>query len=343
MKYRTKAGQQRKPKIGDHGPMTCDQARAIARDWYMAVRGGVDPSLERTSSRSGETIADLCERYHQDHSVAHKKPTSVTEEKRMMDKILIPKFGAKKVADVGRPDILKLHRSLDQTPITANRILSLLSHMMTMAVKWGLRPEGVNPCRGIPKFKEEPKERFLSPEEVGRLFAVLNVMGAGDPVMAALFKLLVLTGARKGELLNLRWVDVDLANRRLNLPDSKTGRKIVLLSDAAVAVVAGIPMMNGNPFVFPGRVDGCSLVSVKQAWDRIRKKANIADARIHDLRHTFASIGVQDGTTLYEMGKLLGHRSLSTTARYAHLADKNLTDAVDRIAHRVTQAPSKKG
>ena len=339
LKYRTKAGQQRKPKIGDHGPLTCDQARSIAREWYMAAKAGGDPSLERTDSRAGETIADLCERYHREHSVAHKKPTSIAEEKRMIEKILIPRFGSKKVAEIGRPDIAKLHRSLEGTPFTANRILSLLSHMMTMAMKWGLRPEGINPCKGILKFKEKPKERYLSPEEIARMFTVLDGMADDDPIMAALFKLLVLTGARKGELLNLKWSEVDLANRRLNLPDSKTGRKPVYLSDAAESVVRKIPKFSDNAFVFPGKVDGRPLVSIKRAWDNIRKKAGIADARIHDLRHTFASIGVQNGIPLFDVGKLMGHRSLSTTARYAHLLDKNLTDAVDRIASKIKASP----
>lgn len=335
LKYRTKGGQQRKPKIGDHGPMTCDQARAIAREWYMEAKSGGDPSLERTASRMGETISDLCERYHHEHSAAHKKPSSIAEERRMMDKILIPRFGTKKVAEIVRPDIAKLHRSLEKSPFTANRILALLSHMMTMAMKWGLRPEGVNPCRGIPKFKEKPKERYLLPEEIDRLFAVLDGVGADDPVIAALFRLSVMTGARRGELLNLKWSEVDLRNKRFKLLDSKTGPKIIHLSGPAAAVVQGIQPVHGNPYVFPGRIDGKPLVSVKKAWDNIRKKAGIQDARIHDLRHTFASIGVQNGIPLFDVGKLMGHRSLSTTARYAHLLDKNLTDAVDRIASKI--------
>lgn len=337
LKYRTKTGQQRKPKIGDHGPLTCDQARAIAREWYMEAKAGGDPSLERAASRVGETIAELCEKYHREHSIVRKKVTSIAEEQRMMTKILIPRVGTKKVSEIGRPDIVKLHKSLADTPFAANRVLSLLSNMMTMAMKWGLRPEGINPCKGISKFKEKPKERYLSPEEIARMFNVLDGMADDDPIMAALFKLLVLTGARKGELLNLKWSEVDLANRRLNLPDSKTGRKPVYLSDAAESVVRKIPKVSDNAFVFPGKVDGRPLVSIKRAWDNIRQKAGIADARIHDLRHTFASIGVQNGIPLFDVGKLMGHRSLSTTARYAHLLDKNLTDAVDRIASKIKQ------
>jgi integrase len=335
LKYRTKAGQQRKPKIGDHGPITCDQARAIAREWYMEAKSGGDPSAERSLSRAGETIADLCDQYHREHSLAHKKPKSVFDESRMIEKVVKPQIGRKKVSELGRPDIVKLHKSLAGTPFTANRVLSLLSHMMTMAMKWGLRPEGVNPCKGIPKFKEKAKERYLSPEEIDRLFAVLDDVGVDDPVIAALFKLSVMTGARRGELLNLKWSEVDLRNRRFKLLDSKTGPKIIHLSGPAAAVVQGIHPVHGNPYVFPGRIDGKPLVSVKKAWDSIRKKAGIQDARIHDLRHTFASIGVQNGIPLFDVGKLMGHRSLSTTARYAHLLDKNLTDAVDRIASKI--------
>ena len=225
-------------------------------------------------------------------------------------------------------------------PGHANRTLGVLSRMLTMAEVWEMRPEGVNPCRFVKKYPEHKRERFLSDDEYRRLGAALRDAeheGFASPAAIAAIRLLMLTGCRSGEILSLRWEDVDLDRGELRLSDSKTGARIVHLGEPAIEVLRGIQRRADNPWVLPGLKDGAHLAFLHGPWRRITERAGIGNLRIHDLRHSFASGGLLVGEGLPMIGKLLGHNKVQTTARYAHLANDPVKSAANRIATRIAE------
>ncbi len=225
-------------------------------------------------------------------------------------------------------------------PIQANRTLALLSKMFGLAERWGLRPPGSNPCRGIDRFPEKRRERFLSGGEIARLGAVLEEEEPHETFVVLAIRLLLLTGARRDEVLTLRWADVDFERSALRLPDSKTGAKVIPLGPAALALLAMAPRLEGNPYVIPGRRVGGRLVGLQRPWARIRERAGLGDVRLHDLRHSFASVGAAAGLGLPILGAILGHRNHATTARYAHLDDDPRRTAATRISDEIAAALS---
>ncbi|MES2252451.1 MAG: tyrosine-type recombinase/integrase [Pseudomonadota bacterium] len=335
--YRTADGRQRKPLIGAHGAITCEQARDIAQKWLSEAAQGKDPSAEKKALRSSPTIKELSLKYMVEYA-PHKKASSSKEDQRLWDKQILPVLGSFKVASLTREDILKFHHSLKQTPITANRVLSLLSKTLNLAELWEFRPDHSNPCRHVKKYAENKRERFLSQEEITRLMSVLDEEEKEDKELPSVFRairLLILTGCRLNEVLTLRWSEVDLKNQCFNLSDSKTGKKTVYLAPAAIQVLNSIPRMEGNPYVIYGKKDGAHLVGLQKPWTRIREKADL-NIRIHDLRHTFASVAASNGLSLPIIGALLGHRQTQTTQRYAHLVGKVLLDACEMIGKQLT-------
>ena len=212
--------------------------------------------------------------------------------------------------------------------------------MFTLAEIWGMRPDGSNPCRNIRHFREQRRDRFLSDEEYRRLGAVLSEAerdGSEPPSAIAAIRLLMFTGCRKSEILNLRWDHVDLERGELRLPDSKSGAKIVHLGDPAIDVLRNVERHADGSWVISGPNPGNPLKDVYHQWNRIRKRAGIPDVRIHDLRHSYASGGLLVGEGLTMIGKLLGHNKVETTSRYAHLANDPLKAAANRIASRIAQ------
>jgi integrase len=213
--------------------------------------------------------------------------------------------------------------------------------MFSMAELWGLRPDGSNPRRHIKKYPEEKRERFLSPAELRRVGEVLREMEVEAvelPSAIAAVRLLILSGCRLGEVMTLRWEHVDLDGRALRLPDSKTGPKVVHLGQPAVAVLRGIRRLPDNPWVIVGTKLGGRLTDLQPFWQRVRARAGLKDVRIHDLRHTYASIAVAAGQGPPMIGKLLGHTQVQTTARYAHLAADPLRAAADQVAEALAAA-----
>lgn len=333
--YRTKEGQQRRPAIGVHGPMRPEAARATARLWLADVAQGRDPSHARTQNRAAPTVRELCGRYMEEHAETRKKDSSIRNDRRLIDAHIMPALGAKKVASVTRADIAGLHHALSATPYEANRMLAMASKMFSLAERWGLRPDNSNPARNIDRYKEERRERYLASDEVARLWQILNsdaVAAKASPASIAAVKLLMLTGRRLNEVLGLKWVWVDLDAKLLRLPDTKGGRLTVSLADAAVDILVDLKAKAGDhPYVIPGAVKGKPLVNLQKPWRSIRKLAGLEDVRIHDLRHTFASIGAGMGMSLHMLGRLLGHTQAATTSRYAHLAQTPVQAAADAI------------
>lgn len=335
--YRTKDGRQRKPKIGDHGTITCEQARIIAQQWLGEVTHGKDPSAERQALRINPTLTDLAKRYMADY-VPRKKAASQKEDLRLWEQHILPTLGSLKVSSITRDDILKLQHSLQHLPITANRVLSLLSKSLNLAELWGNRPDHSNPCRHVKKYPEQKRERFLSQQEILCLMGVLEkeeVQGTELPCVIYAIRLLLLTGCRLNEILTLRWQEVDFEKKCLNLSDSKTGKKIVYLSPISLQVFQALPRTEGNEYVIWGKKKESHLINLQKPWRRIRKKAGLEDVRLHDLRHTFASVAAANGLSLPIIGALLGHKQTQTTARYAHLIGQPLLDATEKIGNKI--------
>ena len=335
--YRTHDGRQRKPKIGDHGVMTCEEARTIAQRWLNDVSQGGDPSAQKTLMKAMPTVKELFERYMKEHA-PRKKEGSRKEDQRLLRQYILPTLGDLKVSSVMREDILKLQHSIHQLSTTANRVLSLLSKAFNLAELWGYRADASNPCRHVQKYAETKRERFLSQEEITRLMAVLDAEEKEDkelpPVLCAI-RLLLLTGCRLNEILRLSWQEVDFDKSCLFLLDSKRGKRTVYLSPPAVELLQNIPREKDHPYVIAGKNKHSHLINLQKPWRRIRKKAGLEDVRIHDLRHTFASVAAAKGLSLPVIGALLGHSQTQTTARYAHLVGQPLLEAVGKVGESI--------
>ncbi|NKW71908.1 tyrosine-type recombinase/integrase [Rhodobacteraceae bacterium R_SAG10] len=334
----------REPKIGDFGQVTPDQARQIAAEWSAEVRQGGDPGGTRQKHRGAPRMNDLFDRYLDDHARLHKKPSSVEQDEMLLRKYLRPSLGSKRVSEVVRADIINWHRSLAQIPYRANRGIALLSKAFNLAEAWGWRTDGSNPCRHVKKYKEQARRRYLSQQELSRLGEALSRAEKGEleksfsQYVVAVIRLLVLTGARRGEILSLRWDYVNFERACIELPDSKTGEKDIHLSPAALQILSTLPRKEENPYVIVGGKAGKHLVNLKDPWGIIRKAAGLDDVRLHDLRHSFASVGARAGMSLPVIGALLGHRETATTARYAHLSDDPLRAAADTIGEEIADA-----
>lgn len=334
--YRTQEKRQRRPKIGDHGILTAEQARSIAQQWLLQISQGKDPSLEKQEVRVVPTVKELADKYMREHAT-HKKVSSQKEDRRLWDKFILPVFGTMKVTSLERSDIAKLHHSLQHLPTTGNRVLSVLSKALNLAELWGYRPNHSNPCLHVKKYKENKRERFLSQDEINRLMSALDEeeKESSLPWTAHAIRLLLLTGCRLNEILTLKWDEVDLDNQCLRLRDSKTGKKLIYLSSAAIELFKAIPHEESNPFVICGGKEGKHLINLQKPWRRIRAKVGLNDVRIHDLRHTFASIAASNGLSLPIIGALLGHKQTQTTARYAHLIGQPLIEASEKIGGKI--------
>lgn len=342
--YRTKDGQQRRPAIGVHGPMRPEAARDIARRWLADVSQGKDPSRSRTEGRAAPTVRELCSRYMSEHAETRKKQSSIRNDRRLIDAHILPALATKKVASITRADIAQLHHALRATPYEANRMLAMASKMFGLAERWGFRPDHTNPAKNIDRYREEKRERYLTSAEVARLWQVLNSDIAAGKVSGsaiAAIKLLMLTGRRLNEVLGLKWVWVDLEAKVLRLPDTKNGALLVSLGDAAVSVLAELKEKGSDEtYVIAGRRHGSPLVNLQKPWRCLRAMADLNDVRIHDLRHTFASIGAGMGMSLHMIGRLLGHTQAATTSRYAHLAQDPVRTAADAIGTELLRMAS---
>ena len=223
---------------------------------------------------------------------------------------------------------------LQSAPVRLRPLLtSGITKMFSLAKVWGLRPDGSNPCRHVKRYKERNRERFLSPEETQRLGEVLREAEDEMPSAVAAFRLLLLTGCRLSEIQFLRWEYVK--DDYIELPDAKTGGRVVPLGPEARAILAGLSREHDNPWVISGRLPRSHITDLQKPWRRIRARAGLADVRIHDLRHSFASRALALGESLTMIGKLLGHTQVQTTARYAHLARDSMHTAASRITESI--------
>jgi integrase len=335
-------GRQRWITIGRHGsPWTPDTSRREARRLLGLKAGGQDPALDRDRKKGAVTITELGTRFLQEYVAQHCKTRTAEEYQRAIELHIGPTLGRLRIADLTRADVAGFHHQLRDRPYQANRSIAVLSKMMNLADAWGLRTDGINPCRHIKKFKEVKRERYLTIEELRRLGKILADSHADQsesPFVLAAIGLLILTGARLMEILTLQWQHVDLQHGLLRLPDSKTGAKPIYLNDAAVHLLRSMPRLQGSSYVIPGNKPGARLINLQKPWRRLRAKANLNDVRIHDLRHSYGSMAAGTGMSLPMIGKLLGHTQASTTQRYAHLASDPVRAASNLIGTAITAA-----
>lgn len=348
VKYRHKGGRASRQvwyTIGKHGAHTPDTARKEASKVLLEVSSGSNPAAARKQGRAAVSVGALWAKYLQDHAQISKKPRSVAEDQALARDYILPQFGRVAVEDLTRADVSRWHASLGEKPIRANRALALLRSMMAKAELWGYRSEGTNPASKIPNNKERPRARWLSRNEFKRLEKALSAFdqaGGCPPSATALIRLLALTGMRLGEARGLRWNEVDFRHKTLRLHDSKTGAKTVPLTPESMAILKSLGPPGNNTFVFVGKSGNSHINGIQKIWQRVRRHAGLVDVRLHDLRHSYASVAAQSGVSLQVIGKMLGHRNVSTTQRYAHLSMNPVLEASQRTARDIAKAMTPK-
>ena len=303
----------------------------------LSLAAGRAPARAKVEEKAAPTVAELVQRFLSEHAEAKRKGSTGKEYCRLLEHVVLPAIGKKRVADVTRQDMARLHHARRKTPTEANRVLAAMSTMFNMAERWGLRPDGSNPCRNVEKYPQRRRERFLSAAELSRLGDALAGYD-GSPYHVAAIKLVVFTGARLSEILGLRWMWIDFDRSEARLPHSKTGAKTLHLPPPALEVLAELPQIEGNPHVIVGAKAGAALVDLQNPWRAIRAAAALDHVRLHDLRHVFTSIAVSSGLGLPIIGKMLGHSQPATTARYAHLASHPLKAVAAAIAGEIAAA-----
>ena len=350
------------------GKTTPEAARRQAKAILGAVAHGRDPAGERAAERGTLTISELADHFMAEHVEQKRKPGTAVFYRHLLDKIIRPTLGGVKADKLTRAQVAKLHGSLRTTPFQANRVLAVIGSMYAFASRIGLVTEGMNPARRIDKFKEHRRERFLTSHELERLGSALreaetngipwdveeakpeakhlpkaeNRFTRVSPFATAAIRLLLFTGCRLREILDLRWEQVDLERGLLFLADSKTGGKTVILNAPALAVLASLERLGS--YVVPGDDPEKPRADLKRPWEAVARRAGLIGVRLHDLRHTYASFGAGGGLGLPIIGKLLGHTQASTTQRYAHLDNDPLRRASEHIGGQIAAAlEGKKG
>lgn len=357
-KYRTGNGRKaptRRMTIGAHGsPWTVDQARSEARKILGRAANGGDPAKEKQEEKKQITVAQLCDLY-MENGVGMKKASTVATDRGRIERHIKPLLGRKKVRDVTRADVKRFLQDMagGKTSVdmktglrgraivtggkgTATRTVGLLGGIFSYAFDCGLIE--LNPVHGVKRYADRRGQRYLSQQELAALGKALADGEERDlnPQALAILKLLVLTGARKGEIETLRWDAVDFDAGYLRLADSKTGQKAFPLNAGALEILSKIPRLDGSPYVFPAHRSERHYEGTPKVWRIIRSMAGLDDVRMHDLRHSFASIAVSGGASLPIIGALLGHADSATTQRYAHLHDDPLKAAAEAVGDKIS-------
>ncbi|MFK8036045.1 MAG: tyrosine-type recombinase/integrase [Hyphomicrobiales bacterium] len=338
IQYRA-SGRSRRRSIGQHGVLTADEARKIALQLLGDVARGMNPAEERLTDLRAPLVRSLCDRFLDEYAAHHCKPSTQKGYRIYIETTVKPRLGNRKINELTRADIVAFHHDLRDRPYTANRAVAMLSKMFNLAEDWGLRTEGTNPARRIKKYREEEKKRYLSDDEqmrLGEALAEALETGQESVYAVAAIQLLILTGCRLGEILTLKWEYV--TPRHLELPDSKTGRRRIPLPREAYDILMALPRREGNPYLILGELEQGHLINLQKPWRRIRKRAGLNDVRMHDLRHTYASVAVMNGIDPFTLKEIMGHKNLQTTLRYAHLADHAVQTAAGQVAGRLAAA-----
>ena len=366
--YRPAGGRRASTKritLGEHGTITPEQARTLAKRELARVAAGQDPAAERAAHRSGSTLKEFGETFLADVKI-RRKATTAAGYAWLWKRHILPALESKPVATVTTIELRRLHRSLHKTPYLANRVVALLGSFFTFAGKEGARSQHDNPAHGIELYPESGRERFLTPKEFARLGDALTraersglppapkhrlesknpkaakhtpknarVPIPANPFAVAAIRLLALTGCRENEILTLRWDAVDLERGYLRLADTKTGKSNRPLGEPAAAIIRSLPRLNDSPYVIPGAKPNAPLREISRVWYAVRYAAKLEGLRLHDLRHAFASVPASSGESMLVIQHLLGHVRLGTTERYAHLGADPVKRAADKAATEI--------
>ena len=358
----------RRVTIGRVGNLTPDEARQIAKGLASDVAKGNDPAATKGRSKEVPVFRVFAVRYLDEMAAvatshpeqAWLRPGTIRNYRSLLNQHLEPALGNRRLDKIGRDEVARLHKVVGaRMPSTANRCLELIGSLYRAAAEGGLVAEGTNPAKGLKAYKEVRRERYLSPMELTRLGEAIRAAETEgipyemptvkpgkkakhvpksrqpyriDPFTAAAFRLLIFSGARLREILHAKWTDLDL-NRVLLTIYGKTGRRHIVLPAAAVAVIEGLDRV--GEYVISSAHPQKPKADLARPWKSIRQRAGLTGLRIHDLRHSFASVAVSGGASLPMIGKLLGHSQPQTTARYAHLSDDPLRAAAEKAAHQI--------
>jgi integrase len=323
-------------KVGEYGPMSLLEARQRCNELKALINKGIDPQEEKRFLSQIPTFGQFVSEHYLPYAMANKRSAGCDESKLRIH--LLPLLQNRRLDQITTAE---LQRYFDQLkgkykPATVNRHIALLSRMLKLAVTWGFIDK--NPAIGIRKLQENnERHRYLSDQEIVRFLEALRA--EQNPIAAAVLEFLLYTGVRKQEALDARWEHVDLQKKVWFIPRSKNGKlRHVILNPMAIQLLEKQPRLPGNPYVFPGKVSGQQLNNPQKAFNRVLKKTGITNFRIHDLRHSFASLAINNGASLYEVQHLLGHSQARTTTRYAHLGDETLRRVSDSIANKISGA-----
>ena len=327
-------------KIGRVSDLTVDEARRRAEQLNGEVAKNENPAEEKRNLRNAMTFSQMFERYHVEHCFPHKK--TAKEDKAKFDKYLSSRdYGINlakiKICELTKVEVKKVFDSIGKDhPITANRVLALISSIMSDAIRDGFY-EGINPCRGIKRFKENQRKRFIHPEEFPLFVKALEDCSSQvskDYIWMSLF-----TGARRSNVLQMKWEDVHLLRRVWRIPDTKNGEsQDVPLVNQAVEILKRRFQTKTSNFVFPGTGESGHLTEPKKAWKTTIRKAGMTDLRLHDLRRTFGAYQAGTGANLAVIATSLNHKSLQTTQVYARLWPKALRTAANTAVNEMFSA-----
>lgn len=340
LQYRTNWGERRKPAIGRFGELTVEQARSIAQGWLADVRRGNDPSAAKLAARQAPTVRELCSQFMEEYSKPRNKPSTVETYRWYIEHRIIPELGRMKVPDVTRTQITEFMRRMSGTPVTANRTLSCVRKMFNLAEMWGYRPDGSNPCRHVPKFPEKGRTRYITDEELGRIYAYLDradVEGLEHPLLTLAIRLQFEFAARMSEIRLLEWAWVDFENRRVVWPDSKTGNISKPMSQEACQLLASAYRMEGSPYVCPSIFDGTIAMpegTYVNGWRRILERAKVPHVGTHGIRHRAATDIANSGVSVKIGMALTAHKTAVMFMRYVHAEDDPVRAAAEKVASR---------
>ncbi len=311
--------------VGQSGSIGVDVARERAKVMLASIRNENDEAATVLPDTPFETVADEVFRRY----ARNWKPSTLSVNRGYYRNQILPWFQGRLITDITAQDVKQWFASLHNTPVAADRSAPILSVIMRQAEVYGYRPEGTNPCKGIRRYRRQGRERFLSTAEIRRLGEMLGHYEADHPQAVAIIRLLLLTGCRKGEIVTLKWRYY--REGKLFLPDSKVGPRTIWLSSAARAILDRLPRTAA--WVFPSlrRNSSLSAEAVDIVWHRVRAEADLCDVRLHDCRHTYASMALAQGETVLTIGRLLGHKNPATTLKYTHLSDAMVREAADAV------------
>ena len=340
LQYRTNAGERRKPSLGLYGELTVEQARSLAQEWLAQVRRGGDPAAEKAEARQAPTVKELCTKFMEDYSKKRNKLSTQAGYQAVINRNIIPLLGRKKVQDVKRPEIAGLMEKLSYKQTEANKVFSVLRKMFNMAEVWGYRPDGTNPCRHVPMFPAGKSTHLISDEEMGNLFRQLDKIeseGLENYVIPLGIRLQFEFAGRRSEIIALEWNWVDLQNRRVVWPDSKTGGMSKPMSEEAYRLLSTAPRQEGCRYVLPSPSHAGKHLTTGEyygGWSRALKAAGATHVGTHGIRHRSATDIANSGIPVKVGMALTAHKTVVMFMRYVHTEDKPVREAAELVANR---------